>query len=171
MATTDTPAPGSRRSGRANPRIDMTPMVDLGFLLITFFIFTTSMSQNFGLKLIMPKGGPDMPAAESGTLSVVLSDKGVYAYRGRWEPALKDGRVQKTTLATYTGIGEGIRQLQKELAAKGRKDGLILLIRPAKSASYTQVIDALDQALIHQVKRYAIVDADAGEEAFVRREA
>jgi biopolymer transport protein ExbD len=169
MATTDTPALGSKRAGSATPRIDMTPMVDLGFLLITFFIFTTSMSQDNGLKLIMPKAGPDMNTPESGTLSLVLSEKGVYAYRGQWEGALKESRVQKTTLATHTGIGEGIRQLQKELAAKGRKDELMLVIKPAKSASYTQVIDALDQALIHQVKRYAIVDADAGEEAYLRR--
>jgi biopolymer transport protein ExbD len=167
MATIETPALGSKRAGRANPRIDMTPMVDLGFLLITFFIFTTSMSQDFALKLVMPKAGPEMPSAESGTLSVILSEKGVYAYRGQWEGALKEGRVQKTTLATYTGIGEGIRQLQKDLAARGHKDELMLVIKPTKSASYTQVIDALDQALIYQVKRYAIVDADAGEEAFL----
>jgi biopolymer transport protein ExbD len=169
MATTDTPALGSKRAGRTNPRIDMTPMVDLGFLLITFFIFTTSMSQSYGLKLVMPKGVPDNNTPESGTLSLILSDKGVYAYRGQWEGALQDGRVQKTTLATYTGIGEGIRLMQKELAAKGRKGELMLVIKPATSASYTQVIDALDQALIHRVTRYAIVDADAGEEAFLQQ--
>jgi biopolymer transport protein ExbD len=169
MANIDTAAAGSKRSVRAMPRIDMTPMVDLGFLLITFFIFTTSMSQNHGLKLIMPKGPPDNNSAESATLSVILSDKGVFAYRGKWEDALREGRVQKTTLATYTGIGEGICQLQKKLASGGRRDELTFVIKPTKTAAYTQIIDALDQALIHQVKRYAIVDADATEAEWVAK--
>ncbi|RYZ22264.1 MAG: biopolymer transporter ExbD [Chitinophagaceae bacterium] len=169
MASIDNNVPGTKRTVRTNPRIDMTPMVDLGFLLITFFIFTTSLSQEATMRLVMPKAGPELPMKESSSLTVLLTDNAAYAYHGRFETALAAHRVQRTVLATYTGLGDVIRRLQARLAAtKGRAaDELTLLIKPSASASYQQMIDAIDQAIIHRVKRYAIVDADAEEEAFL----
>jgi biopolymer transport protein ExbD len=170
MASIDNGALGSKRSIQATPRIDMTPMVDLGFLLITFFIFTTSLSQQQAMRLFMPKGNTETGVKESSSLTVLLSEKAVYAYQGRWQQALKEGRVQRTTLGTFTGLGAAIRTLQERLrTGQGRKaDELVLLIKPGKTASYNQIIDALDQATIHLVKHYAIVEPDAGETAFMK---
>ena len=54
-------------------KVDLTPMVDLGFLLITFFILTTSMSQLTATHLIMPKDtdGPKILVQQSAVLNVL----------------------------------------------------------------------------------------------------
>jgi biopolymer transport protein ExbD len=80
-------------------RIDMTPMVDLGFLLITFFIFTTTMSDKKAMRLIMPVGeGEPMPVKESEVLTILLGQKNnVYAYEGKFADALHNNKIIATT--------------------------------------------------------------------------
>ncbi|TCZ66421.1 ExbD/TolR family protein [Flaviaesturariibacter aridisoli] len=170
MASVETAALGSKRKGHLIPKVDMTPMVDLGFLLITFFIFTTSMGESRALQLVMPADGPPMNSMESATLSVLLDSSQVFAYRGQWEKAVPAGGVQPTTLNTYTGMGAVIRALQQDLRARGRHDSdLVLLIKPAARADYRQVVDAIDMALIYNVKRYAIVEPEKEERAFLEK--
>src|SRR6476646_10558495 len=75
---------GVRRSKKLSTKVDLTPMVDLGFLLITFFVFTTSISKATVMKLNMPDDSPDsMVTAEGKTLNVLLAaDNIVYYYYG-----------------------------------------------------------------------------------------
>jgi len=78
--------PGVKKGKKLSTRVDLTPMVDLGFLLITFFIFTTSMSQPTALKLMLPKDA-DKPeeqnkAKESGVITLLLGkDNTVFLLR------------------------------------------------------------------------------------------
>ncbi|RYY85241.1 MAG: biopolymer transporter ExbD [Chitinophagaceae bacterium] len=170
MASIDTAALGSKRNVHAAPRIDMTPMVDLGFLLITFFIFTTSMTETRALKLIMPADGPPGKTPQSATLSLLLDSNRVFAYRGLWEQAEPSGAIQATSLNVYTGAGSAISALQQSLRTTGRHDSdLVLLIKPTSRATYQQMVDALDLALIYRVKRYAVVEPEANEQSYLSR--
>ena len=113
----------TRRTLHPSLRIDMTPMVDLGFLLITFFIFTTTMSDKKSMRLYMPADGGTPPAIpESRVLTVLLSsNNNVYAYEGKFEDAMKENKIVSTTYNMSDGIGQLIRDKQKRLRAFNKK--------------------------------------------------
>lgn len=158
----------TRRKLHPSLRIDMTPMVDLGFLLITFFIFTTTISENRVMKLFMPTDkGESTELGKSKVLTVLLGQNNkVYAYEGKFEDAVKENKVIPTTYNESDGIGSLIREKQKQLQKTNKKEGkdaLVFLIKPTAQSSYKNVIDALDETMINGVKKYMIVDASTAE--------
>ena len=91
---------------KQDPKTDMTPMVDLGFLLITFFVITTEMNKPGKLDLLMPKEGKEMHIMNSTALTVLLTGTTkVYYYHGNWETAKWNTKVYETYLSTLNGIG------------------------------------------------------------------
>ena len=157
-------------------RIDMTPMVDLGFLLITFFVFTTTLSEPKAADLFMPKDSSDsLNLPKSLALTVLLgADNKVFYYTGDFNEAVQSNTIYETNYSTYEGIGKVIRQKQKDIDAskkfpEGRK-GMMLLVKPTGNSNYKNVIDVLDEATINDVRKYAIVDATPEEKEFVKRQ-
>jgi biopolymer transport protein ExbD len=166
--------PGVRRMLKHNLKVDMTPMVDLGFLLITFFVITTELSKPTMMNLYMPKDGPPIDLGESNALSFLLGkDNAVYYYNGDWENAKKENEIFKTTYSGVDGMRKIINEKQRRLDAfinknKEGRDGLMLLIKAGKEASYKNVIAVLDEVTINIVKKYAVVKLSADETDFLR---
>src|SRR6185436_17706523 len=77
---------GVHKNKKAHIKVDLTPMVDLGFLLISFFVFTTSIAHPTAMKLILPDDNDlshPNEAPVSKTLNLLLAaDNEVYAYNG-----------------------------------------------------------------------------------------
>jgi biopolymer transport protein ExbD len=169
--------PGVKKAKKLSTRVDMTPMVDLGFLLITFFVFTATMNEPTTLDLNMPKDIKDKKeqteVKESGVLSVMLGENDVvYYYEGK---LLEDGSNFKST--DYMGIRDIIVNKRKEVMsryvrdaeceAKMAKEGkplsncadkdFVVIIKPSKDATYKNTVDILDEMTINQVRTYAMV--------------
>jgi biopolymer transport protein ExbD len=161
---------GVRRIKKANLKIDMTPMVDLGFLLIAFFIFTTEISKPAITKLYMPHEGDSTKISESKSLTILLgSNNHVFYYYGTEEKVIKNNQVFQTSYNEITGLGNIIRQKQTDLEKeKIDKKKLIVLIKASEQASYKNVVNALDEMLINSVTRYAILDPGTGELNFLK---
>jgi biopolymer transport protein ExbD len=156
--------PGVKKSKKLSTRVDLTPMVDLGFLLITFFIFTTTMSQPTAMKLFLPKD-TDKPeeqnkAKESGALTVLLgSNDAVFYYEGQLDAT--GSNFKSTTM----------KQVRDVIIEKKRRtpvEDLVIVIKPGAEATYRDVVDILDEMTINDIKRYALVDISDVEEQLVK---
>ncbi|WP_276479573.1 ExbD/TolR family protein [Paraflavitalea pollutisoli] len=156
--------PGVRRSKKLSTRVDLTPMVDLGFLLITFFIFTTTMSNPVVTKLIMPddtKPAPPGTVGETSALTVLpIAGNKVFYYHGSMDVALKTGAFGVTGYGMKDGIGQVIRDKQiamDRIKPDFRKD-LTLMIKPDAASNYQNVVDIIDEVKINGLSRYALMD-------------
>jgi biopolymer transport protein ExbD len=158
---------GVRRAKRHSLKVDMTPMVDLGFLLITFFVITTRLSEPKGIDLNVPHDGPYTRVANSGTLTVLIGGDKIFYYQGNWEDASKNHQILPTSLDLKNGLGKVIREKQQwldqhPLNGEGRT-ALMVLIKAGENANYSQAIDTLDEMLINRVIRYALAKPSSEE--------
>lgn len=148
--------PGVKKSKKQSTRVDLTPMVDLGFLLITFFIFSTTMSQPTALNLSMPKDTKNLDeetkVKESGSLTIMLGKGNViYYYFG----------IDPTTMETTTY--KQVRDIILEKKKKTPTEDLFIIIKPDKDATYKNAVDILDEMNINDISRYAMVDPSPQE--------
>ena len=164
--------PGTNRMRKNALRIDMTPMVDLGFLLISFFVITAELSKPSAMNLAMPRDNAKIPnqLGESYALHVLLGEKQHYYYFGSWENALSEKRIFPVQL---TGLRQVIRERQELLDdsvrfSEGRK-GLMMLIKPSPVARYNDLVDVLDEAVIQAVEKYAIIRITEEEKDWLRQ--
>jgi len=151
--------PGVKKGKKLSTRVDLTPMVDLGFLLITFFIFTTTMSQPTAMKLFLPKDSDSKDqnkAKESGALTILLGkDNHVFYYEGMMDNSNASSKFKS---ANFGNGDDGIRkEIMRKKASTIEKD-LVIVIKPGADCTYKNVVDALDEMSINDVKKFALVD-------------
>jgi len=143
---------GRHRTKKMPIRVDLTAMVDLAFLLITFFMLTTSLSKPRIMTLNMPVKDKAEPRGESSTMSVCLGAKNkLIYYLGRPEKPLTEPKMINYGKDTRTAIMD----LMAEVAAKS-KLSFSLIIKPSEHSVYQNLVDVLDEANITKVPSYAI---------------
>ena len=163
---------GKVRSKKQNSKVDLTAMVDLAFLLITFFMLTTSLSKPQAMNLGLPnKDEPDviekpMPVDQRRTMTIMLgSSNKIKWFHGLLDAPEPDGAPKD---ATYGGQGirkEILKRVKSIPQVTGDpKKGLIVIIKPSKKSTYRNLVDILDEMAISGVETYAIVNEITPEE-------
>ena len=144
-----------RRAKKMSTKVDMTPMVDLAFLLLTFFMLTTTFARPYVLKLTMPAKGAETAVPESRTLTIVLGrNHRVHYFFGLNAPL--DKSVRRPELRTTNFAANGIRQV---LLRHGQTvPGAVVLIKPGAESKYQDLVNILDEMTITDQKKYALVD-------------
>jgi biopolymer transport protein ExbD len=172
MAELETKPAANGNSGRVRStkkaiRVDLTAMVDLAFLLITFFILTTTLQKPNAMELVMPEDGPNMPVPESRTMTVLLgaNDK-VEWYMGQPGKSL--------TAPAVDGFGKnGIRKALLEQSARIKREqgkDMVVLIKPSDKSNYANMVNLMDELNITNNERRAIVDITPVEVNLLKRD-
>lgn len=193
MANIDITGKSETKKGRPERkilRVDFTPMVDMNLLLITFFMFCTTLSIPQIMDVAMPtdKGEQAVPDSKSVTVILGENDK-VYYYEGlaNYEDytSLKETNtlgLRNMLLTRNNANMSKIKELRqkrykkqitekefKEMSSnvKKSKDGLIVLIKPTEKSNYKNLVDALDEMQICGVGKYTIVDLEDGDKVLM----
>lgn len=140
-----------------SPRVDLTPMVDLGFLLLSFFIFTTTLASPLAKTLVVPaKQTPDSPpppVPASRTLTLLPAGNNRVNY---YEGIFSAG----TTPVHSVDIGQLRSILMQKQQALITKGGIIAIIQPDASCSYGLLVNLLDELTIVGCHKYVLNDTD-----------
>lgn len=146
---------GGKRTKKASTRVDLTPMVDLGFLLVTFFMLTTTFSKPQTMEINMPikddtvKEEEKQAVKATHAMSIIAGENNVvYIYMG-----IDDPEPIKTDYSA-----NGLRKILYE--KNSTVENLTVLIKPSEKSTYKNVVDLLDEMNIVKVKRYALVDVE-----------
>ena len=175
------------RAKKNSTHIDMTPMVDLAFLLLTFFMLTTTFGKPKTMEITMPvKPENDKPNEVNNALTILLSgDDKVFWYFGELKAETQltasnfssDG-IRKVILDRNQFAVDKIKQLRAEASknnmpdttlkrmvvdVKGDNKALMVLVKTDDKAKYKNVVDMLDELNICFVGKYALVDISKQE--------
>ena len=151
-----------KREEKGSIEVDMNPMVDLAFLLLTFFMLATTFSQPQLMELVMPvlpeeeDVEQEQPVKETQALSIVLGEEDqVYWYVGITQPEVHQ----------FTWNEQRVHQVLEE--AQSSMSELVLLIKPMGASRYENLIDLLDEINAVGIERYAIAEVTKEDRALL----
>lgn len=179
---------GKRRAKKQSTRVDMTPMVDLAFLLLTFFVLTSTFSKPKSMELtypVPPEDPKNVPEVKNGITFLLTGDDRLFYYKKQFKRKDQPDATQITEI-DYSQSGlhkflaeenkwasDQIEKLNEQLKAgqladtthkrlvrqvKADKTAPTILIKPDDQATYKNVIDLIDELNINLIGKYVVVD-------------
>jgi len=176
MAELDTSGGGGKKGGKvrskkASTRIDLTAMVDLAFLLITFFIMATTLAKPKAMDTVWPdktKKDVQLPVPESRTMTVLLGAN------NQLEWFIGEPGKTAPTVDNFgkNGIRKTLIDKNKEIEAShaGPNNYMVVLIKPSSKATYKNFVNMMDEVNITRMKSYAVVAITPAEVALLKKD-
>ena len=154
--------PGVKKAKKLSTRVDMTPMVDLAFLLLTFFILTTTFNKPKTMEVNMPDKVDDPTQQtkinQKDILNLVLGEDDKIFWWIGLEPPVSTTNYGK----------DGVRKLLLEQTRANPK--MMVLIKPKDESRYENMVNILDEMDITNTQRYAIVEFSNDDKAIISGE-
>ena len=176
MAELDTSSGGGKKGGgkvrskKASTRVDLTAMVDLAFLLITFFMLTTTLSKPIAMDIAKPdkdvKDETRLELRASQTMTILLGKNNKVAWY------MGEAGKSAPEIQSFSQIRQTILDNKQKVKAATGKD-IVMVIKPTDGASYQNFVDIMDELLITGIKTAPAID-DVNildnEKAFMKQE-
>lgn len=186
---------GKKRAKKNSTRVDMTPMVDLAFLLLTFFVMTSTFSKPKIMSLVYPAKVDDAPDKKQkvfNAITFLLTEDRIYYYEGEFKPGITKldetdfsaGGVRKLLADKNAYVLKTKVELTQQLAKKQITDsiyeaelikaqasdrGLKVLIKTDMEATCKNFIDLIDELKINDIGVIAPVDLTKDEEELMKK--
>ena len=157
---------GKKRSKKMSTKVDMTPMVDLAFLLITFFMLATTLTKQQKFDFAVPpdiKDPKEQPELKASNAITIILGKEDMVY---WYVMNQDG---STDFHESDFSSDGIRATLLERKKKIGND-LNVVIKPMNDSKYKNLIDIVDELAILGIGKKALVDVTAEDIKLVQKQ-
>jgi len=143
---------GRRQSKRIGFHLDMTPMVDVAFLLLTFFMLTTTFSKSNTMEINIPPEKTEVRVAENNVLTLRIADDAM-AYYSLGENAPRKIPLYDTRRMALSGE---LRQLLREQTKSNEK--LVIVVKISEKAKYRHLVDVIDELNLMKIDRFSLDD-------------
>jgi biopolymer transport protein ExbD len=163
MAELDTSGGGGKKGGKvrskkASTRIDLTAMVDLAFLLITFFIMATTLAKPKAMETFWPdktKKDVQLPVPESRTMTVLLGSN----HKLAWYVGAPGATPPTVDNFGKNGIRKTLIENNKKIEAthSGKDNYMIVLVKASDKSTYRDFVSILDELNITGIQSRAVV--------------
>ncbi|TDQ72292.1 ExbD/TolR family protein [Sphingobacterium yanglingense] len=148
------------------PGVDLTAMVDLAFLLITFFMLTTSLNKPHQVDIAMPDQtqGNKTEMDENRIVSLLIGEGSVFWYHGDFQhPLIAPKNIDLNT----SELRQTLLEMKKQVSTLTKGKDMIVLIKPSTHARTADLIQTLDEMKITAIERYMISKISPPEEQFL----
>ena len=146
---------GRRHSKRIGFHLDMTPMVDVAFLLLTFFMLTTTFSKSNTMEINIPPEKVEVKVAKSNVMTLRIADD-FMAYCSLGEEAPKRVPLYDPGDSRQMVLSAPLRSLLKQQA--GANEKLVIVVKISEKARYKHLVDVIDELNLMKIDRFSLDD-------------
>ncbi|NHQ59085.1 biopolymer transporter ExbD [Chlorobium sp. BLA1] len=149
------PGKKKRHSKRIGFHLDMTPMVDVAFLLLTFFMLTTTFSKSNTMEINLPPEMTEVKVAENNVMTLRIADDAM-AYCSLGNEAPRRIPLYDTQDSHRHVLSTPLRQLIRQQAKANEKT--VIVVKISDKARYKQLVDIIDELNLMKIDRFSLDD-------------